>query len=58
MTISHKFSVVKPKLGPRFYRETGKAPAVAGAFAVRRMVFGYSLKELGSDKFLGDLRLR
>ncbi len=35
-----------------------KTPAVAGAFALLWMGSSYSFKELGSEVFLGDFRLR
>jgi|HubBroStandDraft_6_1064221.scaffolds.fasta_scaffold2594004_2 hypothetical protein len=59
MTISHKFPIVKRKVLPAFLSRNSKGPGgYRGLRSFAEWFFGYSLKELGSDRFLGDLRLR
>ena len=57
MTISQKNRLVKIFLRA-FLPQKSKAPAIAGALVTIWILLRYSFKELGSEVFLGDFRLR
>lgn len=57
MTMSHKKRSVKIFLRA-FLPQKPKAPAIAGALVTIWILLCYSFKELGSEVFFGDFRLR
>jgi hypothetical protein len=62
MTVGQKFGGVNTILLSFFIPKNTKTPAITGAFPLSysliHMARRYSFKELGSDMFLGDFRLR
>jgi len=59
MTIGQKLFRVNNFLPSFSIPENTKTPAITGAFAIPLIMdLRYSFKELGSELFLGDFRLR